>query len=176
MGKELSGTGLDCTVIGRRASLRAPQPPRPRIGRIYVRELTPASHGNAIGIGMADFISRRLLDRVDRRATEINCLASASPEDARLPIACESDRAAVAACLETCGVLRAADARLVWIRDTAHLETLWVSEALRADIVSAPARDGAAADGAAARLEIAGDAVPLPFVAGGGLVSPFGGS
>jgi hypothetical protein len=161
MGKEISGAGIDCTVVGRRAPMWQPQPPRPRIVRIYVRELTPASHGNAIGIGMADFVSRRLLDRVDRRATEVNCLTSAAPEDARLPVSFETDREAVAACLATCGVLQAADARLAWIRDTADLETLWVSEALLGDVAATP------------DLEVAGAAVELPFDARGDLVSPF---
>jgi len=165
IGKEVSGAGMDPNVIGRRASVLFPQPERPRILRIYVRGLTAASHGNALGIGMADFVHRRLLDGVDRAATEINCIASSAPEDGRIPIALPNDREAVAACLDTCGVLSAVEARVAWIRDTAHLEWLAVSSTLAAEVTAA-----------GECLEIVGAPFALEFDESGDLSSPWGGT
>jgi hypothetical protein len=169
MGKEVSGVGIDPNVSGRRGPLYSTPMEKPRILRIYVRELTAASRGNAIGIGMADFVSRRLLAQVDPRATQINCMTSAAPEEARLPIAYGTDREAVAACLDTCGVLQAADARLVWIRDTAHLEVIWVSEALSAEVVAS----GGGSPEQRAALSVLDEPTVLPFDERGDLISPF---
>ena len=105
LGKDVSGAGMDTNVIGRLSFWGGGEPPAlPRITRIYVRGLTAATHGNACGIGMADFVSARCAAAVDRAATDVNCITSNCPEDARLPIACASDREALAACLQTSGV------------------------------------------------------------------------
>lgn len=162
MGKEISGAGVDTNVVGRRAIRAGTQPSCPHVRRLLICDLTDQSHGNASGVGVADFITRRLLDKVDRRYTEINCLTAAAPEEARLPIALDTDREAVAACLSTCGVQHAADARLVWIRDTMSLETLVVSEALLPEV-------RASAD----TLTTEGELSALPFTIAGELVSPW---
>jgi hypothetical protein len=164
MGKEVSGAGMDPNVTGRRASSLAAQPSRPHIRRIYVRSLTEASEGNAIGVGAADFVHRGLLGRVDRAATEVNCCTSSTPEEGRLPLAMASDRAALAACLDTCGVPAAAEARVAWIRDTTALETLAVSAALSGEIA-------AAGD----RVEVVGAPFAPAFDEAGDLISPFAG-
>jgi len=152
MGKDISGAGLDTNVIGRMSSRCGAAAERPRITRIVVRDLTAASHGNAIGIGMADFTTTRLLAAVDREATAVNCVTSMGPEDGRLPIAFERDVEAVEAAFATSGAASTAEFSLVWIRNTLALEELLVSTALlpvvRAD----------------ASLEVLG--APLPFPAG----------
>ena len=105
LGKDVSGAGMDTNVIGRVSFWGGGErPARPRITRILVRGLTAATRGNACGIGMADFITARCAAAVDRAATGVNCVTSNCPEDARLPIACASDREALAACLQTSGV------------------------------------------------------------------------
>ena len=153
---------MDTNVIGRVSFWGGGEPPaRPRITRIFVRGLTAATHGNACGIGMADFISARCAAAVDRAATDVNCITSNCPEDARLPIACASDREALAACLQTSGVRDPAEARLAWVRDTAHLERIAVSEALLDEV-----RAGEA-------LRPAGPLFPLPYDENGDLRSPF---
>ena len=81
----------------RRSGAAASGRREPRITRIFVRGLTPATHGNACGIGMADFTTARCAAEIDRAATDVNCITSNSPEDARIPIACATDREAVAA-------------------------------------------------------------------------------
>jgi len=162
LGKDVSGTGMDTNVIGRSSFWGGGErPSRPRITRILVRGLTAATHGNATGIGMADFTTERCAAQVDRAATEVNCITSNCPEDARLPIALASDREALAACLQTSGVREPRDVRLAWIRDTAHLERLAVSEALLDEV-----RTGEA-------LRPAGPLFPLPYDENGDLRSPF---
>lgn len=162
LGKDVSGTGMDTNVIGRMSFWGGGEPPRrPRITRVFVRGLTPATHGNATGIGMADFTTTRCAASVDRDATEVNCITSNCPEDARLPIAFATDREALAACLQTSGVREPRDVRLAWIRDTTHLERLAVSEALLEEV-----RAGEA-------LRPAGPLFTLPYDANGDLRSPF---
>ncbi|HTX69245.1 MAG TPA: DUF362 domain-containing protein [Thermoleophilia bacterium] len=162
MGKDVSGSGMDTNVVGRISFWGGGESPtKPRITRIFVRGLTEASHGNAIGIGMADFTTERCLAAVDRRATSVNCLTANCPEDGRLPIAFATDREAVAAALQTAGIRDPDEVRLAWIRDTAHLERIAVSEALLDEV-----RAGEA-------LRPAGPLFSLPYDEKGDLRSPF---
>jgi hypothetical protein len=161
LGKDVSGSGMDTNVTGRVAARTIEPPARPRITRIFVRGLTAASHGNACGVGMADFITRRMAAQIDRAATAVNCITSTAPEDGRLPIDFACDREALAACLQTAGVSEPRAARLAWIRDTSHLERLVVSEALLSEVR------------ADAALRLVGPPFPAPFDARGDLVSPF---
>jgi hypothetical protein len=161
-GKDVSGTGMDTNVIGRSSFWGGGErPTRPRITRIVVRDLTEATHGNACGIGMADFTTARCAARIDRATTDVNCITSNCPEDARLPITCACDRDALAAALQTAGVREPAEVRLAWIRDTAHLERIAVSEALLSEV-----RAGEA-------LRPAGPLFPPPYDENGDLRSPF---
>ncbi len=162
LGKDVSGTGMDTNVIGRCSFWGGGEKPvRPRVNRIFVRGLTAATHGNACGIGMADFTTARCAAEVDRGVTGVNCITSNCPEDARIPIACASDREALAAALQTAGIRDADEARLAWIRDTAHLQRIAASEALLDEV-----RAGAA-------LRPAGPLFPPPYDEKGDLRSPF---
>lgn len=161
LGKDVSGTGMDTNVIGRSSFWGGGEKPvKPRITRIVVRGLTAATHGNGCGIGMADYTTARCAAEVDRAMTAVNCITSNCPEDARIPIACASDREAVEAAILTAGA-GAHDVRLAWIRDTAHLERIAVSEALLDEV-----RAGEA-------LRPAGPLFPLPYDENGELASPF---
>jgi hypothetical protein len=130
MGKNVSGAGLDTNVIGRFYNLVAHEPPRPRIKRIYVRDITPESMGNATGIGLADFVHRRVVEKVDPAATRANCLTASNPEKARIPIACDSDREALRYCFETIGLTPPEKARVIRIQNTLRLDVLQLSSAL----------------------------------------------
>ncbi len=134
MGKNISGAGMDTKVIGRIMNLTEPPPKHPRILRIYVRDLHDDSYGNATGVGLADFVSRRLVNKVDPKATYINCLTGLSPESARIPITLDTDREAVDAALGTIGLVKPEEARIVRIKNTLLLEELDVSEGLRAEV------------------------------------------
>jgi hypothetical protein len=129
MGKNISGAGMDTKVIGRIMNIIEPPPRHPRILRIYVRDLHDDSYSNATGVGLADFVSRRLVDKIDPTATYINCLTGLSPESARIPITFDTDREAVEAALGTIGMVRPEEARIVRIKNTLLLEELDVSEA-----------------------------------------------
>jgi hypothetical protein len=129
MGKNISGAGMDTKVIGRIMNIIEESPRHPRILRIYVRDLHGDSYGNATGVGLADFVSRRLVNKIDPTATYINCLTGLSPESARIPITFDTDREAVEAALGTIGMVKPEEARIVCIQNTLLLEELDVSEA-----------------------------------------------
>jgi hypothetical protein len=125
MGKDISGQGMDTNVTGRKI-VRAIG--MPTVTRVFVRALTAASHGNAHGIGQADFTTTRLARAIDPRATRLNSVTAGNPQGARVPIAFDSDREAIDAALSTIGLTRPEEARLVRIRNTLKLEVVEVSE------------------------------------------------
>lgn len=133
IGKDISGTGMDTNVIGRKKGLAAP-----RVLRIFVRGLTAASRGNATGIGFADAVTRSTADGVDRRATALNCFTALRPSAARVPAIFENDREAIAALLATTGRREARNVRMVRIASTAALERFQVSEALLDEAARVP--------------------------------------
>ena len=139
MGKNISGTGMDPNVIGRGvhgySTIFSEQQsghglgpcPVPAIRRIFVRELTEETHGNAIGIGLADFTTRRLVEAIDRQFTSINVLTSLGLHLAKIPMYFDTDREAIEhALVSTC---RPETARVVRITDTLALENLAASDA-----------------------------------------------
>lgn len=134
MGKNISGAGMDTKVIGRIMNIIEEPPKHPRILRIYVRDLHDDSYGNATGVGLADFVSRRLVHKIDATATYINCLTGLSPESARIPMTFDTDREAVEAALGTIGRVKPEEARIVRIKNTLLLEELEVSEALLPEV------------------------------------------
>jgi hypothetical protein len=142
MGKNLSGTGMDPNVIGRMihgySLIESELPTRPRIRRLFVRDLTPESHGNATGLGMADFTTNRLVQAMDRHATYTNALTALSLQGAKIPIHFATDREAITAALSTLGLPDTCQARVVRIQDTLSLETLLVSEACRDELHAQP--------------------------------------
>ncbi len=134
MGKNVSGAGMDPNVIGfwrREGGLR-----KPDYRILVVLDLTPHSHGNATGIGMADLTTRRVIDRIDWDATYLNAFTSGVLRSVRMPIPLENDREALEAALNRAPLPAAA--RMVRIVNTGELEAFWASEAvlpeLRADI------------------------------------------
>jgi hypothetical protein len=130
MGKDISGSGLDSNVIGR-SSWGLPGFVAPPIQRIIVRDLTPASKGNAIGIGLADFTTRSCAEKIDPSITYTNAITAHVMQSAKIPIVAENDEQALKAALAT-SRLSAPDApRIVRIKNTKELETIWVSEPYR---------------------------------------------
>jgi len=134
IGKNISGIGMDSNVTGRHRDITGDFFVAPHVRRIFVRDLTPESAGNANGIGLADFTTSRLVSAMDREKTYANALAAISPEKAAVPPWFDTDREALLACARTCGCDAFENARIVRICDTSHLETLWVSKALEPDI------------------------------------------
>lgn len=123
IGKNISGTGLDPNVVYRKRMTAAAGEPggRGQVRRIIVRSLTEATHGNATGIGLADYALKRAIDQADMEVTKINCITGGHPEAARLPLSFATDRGALDAAMSTIGLVEPADARVCWIRNTLHL-------------------------------------------------------
>jgi hypothetical protein len=143
IGKDVSGSGMDTNVVGRKRTLRfgplsqgaAPGGPGgvefrlPAMRHIFVRGLSAHTHGNATGIGLADFTTTRLVNAMNYRATCINCLTAGYPEGANIPVHFETDREVIDAALAIAGTRRPEEARVLRIRNTLCLEEVEVSEA-----------------------------------------------
>jgi hypothetical protein len=134
VGKDISGTGMDPNVIGMHRRIGG-QPTR-TIRTIVALDLTDASHGNANGIGMADVVTDRLRSRIDWEATYMNARTGGFLSGAKLPPACATAADAVAVAVDA---FDPRTIRAVRIGDTAHLEDVWVSEALLAEVAAHPA-------------------------------------
>ncbi|MDY6824798.1 MAG: lactate racemase domain-containing protein [Thermodesulfobacteriota bacterium] len=137
IGKDISGIGMDSNVTGRHRDITGNFYIHPHVKRIFVRDLSPGSAGNANGIGLADFTTNRLACSVDREKTFKNALIAISPEKAAMPMAFECDRDALIACARSCGLPGLADARIIRIQSTAHLERFFVSRAFEAELAAA---------------------------------------
>jgi hypothetical protein len=130
IGKNISGSGMDTNIVGRKRAFRD-QPSnghQPQMRHIFVRDLTEHTHGNAAGIGLADFTTTRLVQRMNYQATAINCLTAGYPEGAMLPVYFETDRQVLDAALAIIGTRQPEEARVLRIRDTLHVEEVLVSE------------------------------------------------
>lgn len=131
MGKNISGTGMDSNVIGRKSWAFGRDPDeRPRIRRILVRDLTEESQGNACGLGLADFALRRVVDKMDVGVSYLNAITCTRPRGVMIPMTFGTDREAIQAAMSTLGVSGAGEARVARIKNTLELERLEVSEAL----------------------------------------------
>ncbi len=144
IGKNISGAGLDPNVTNRWVQgyiggLRREGRPAPFIRRLFVRDLTPESHGNAIGIGLADATTTRLVRGLDLRATAVNSLTSLTPGGAKIPIAFDTDREAMAAMMVSlCLDDAVRQARIVRIESTLVLTEMEISEAAWAEVSGKP--------------------------------------
>jgi hypothetical protein len=143
LGKNISGSGMDPNVTGRwvngySTALGREGRPGPFIRRIFVRDLTPETHGNAIGIGLADVTTTRLVRAIDQRATYINGLTALTPNCAKIPIHFDTDREAIELVLRSLAVSDIKKIRVVRIQDTLSLVDLEVSESLLLEVKSHP--------------------------------------
>jgi hypothetical protein len=129
IGKEISGSGMDTNVVGRKRAFKTKPPEnQPTMRFIFVRGLSAHTHGNAAGIGLADFTTTRLVKAMNYKATVINCLTSGYPEGANLPVHLDSDREVLEAALRIIGTRAPEQARIVHIRNTLKVEEVEVSE------------------------------------------------
>jgi hypothetical protein len=161
MGKNISGAGMDTNVIGRPSNPHEPFPADPKILWIVALELTEDSYGNAVGIGNADFTTRRLVDQIDMKPTLINAITACAPNGAKIPPVYESDREAVETALGCIGLKKPEDARVIRIKNTLLLGEIECSEALLPEIAGR------------SELEVTGSPRPLAFDAAGQIVPLF---
>jgi hypothetical protein len=157
LGKTVSGAGMDPNVIGLWRNSNAPHHPDYR--RIVVLSLTHASLGNGLGIGMADFTTRRFADAYDPAVSYVNLLTASEPggntREGPLPIALGSDREAMEVGLFSS--LAGQAGRVCRITNTARLDELWVSDTLLDEVARNP------------RLQVLQPPAPVPFDANGNL-------
>jgi hypothetical protein len=151
LGKNYSGTGLDPNVIGRQRVETMPDLPRPVVTRLAVLDLSPESRGNALGVGLADLTTRRLVDQIDPVPIRVNSFTSNVLSRARVPLALATDRDVLEACFRTCWRIDPREARGVIIPNTLELESMWVTPALEEETARDP------------RLSRESDFLPLPW-------------
>ena len=133
IGKNVSGSGMDTNVIGKKEGLTTP-----RIGAIYVRGLTEGTHGNAVGLGNADIMPRSLLGHVDLNSTYMNAFTSKRLAICKVPMLVEHELQALQVLLNFRAEEDPSSLRLAWIRNTSVLDEMWASEALYDEARGAP--------------------------------------
>ena len=136
IGKEISGEGMDPNVTGRYASPYVSSDCQ--VTQIAVLDLTEGSHGNATGLGSADYITRRIFDKIDFDAMYANCITAVLPSAARTPIVLNSDYDVIRAAIRTSEVPDLKKARIVRIQDTLNLNTIMISESMLQDVDKNP--------------------------------------
>ncbi len=153
LGKNYSGAGIDPNVVGRLLIEAAPEleTPVPRITRICVLDMSPESHGNATGVGIADLTTDRVLAAIDPGPFRMNNLTARFLWRSKLPLSFPNDRECIQAGVDTCWQPNAEDLRIACIPNTLEVAELWVSPRLAEDARQLP------------KLEIGGESRPLPF-------------
>jgi len=157
MGKDISGIGMDPNITGRNRDIIGIFHHPTHVKRLFVRNLTASSDGNAIGIGLADVTTRRLVEKIDLQATYMNCITAISLEKGSIPIYFETDREAISVTLNSLGLIQPERSRVIRIRNTLQLDEVEVSEAYLDELLQRP------------DLEIVEGAYPMRFDPGGNL-------
>jgi hypothetical protein len=162
IGKNFSGAGMDTKVVNRTGREGANRWPNvPVIHRIFLRDLSPLSYGNAVGIGMADVIAERLYDKIDFEPMWINSLTASSPTPSAVPMYFSTDHTCIERIAPTCGKLDLHDVTIGWIRNTMELGELMMSENLLPELKRNP------------EIEILSEPQEIEFDNEGNLVSAF---
>jgi len=129
-GKDISGVGIDPNIIGRTRIKTEPEPEYPDITSIMLLDLTEKSHGNAIGMGLADIITRRVFDKIDFQATYQNVVTSSFLERGFVPIIVDDEQTGLSYALRSCGLADINNPRIIRIKNTLTLDKIWVSQAV----------------------------------------------
>jgi hypothetical protein len=159
IGKNISGAGMDTKVVNRGVQGQYnPWPEAPRIERIYVRDLSTLSYGNGVGLGMADIVADRLVEKIDWNPTRINALTASTPAASRIPIHLSTDRECLEAIASTVGKIDPGEMTLGWLRNSLELSVIGLSENLLPQIRSHPL------------LEVTGPAREIEFDSAGNLL------
>jgi hypothetical protein len=158
IGKNISGAGMDTKVVNRGVyGQYNPWPDAPRIERIFIRGLSDLSYGNGVGLGMADVINDRLLEKIDWNPTQINSLTASTPAAIRTPVHFATDRECIERIAPTVGRIDLKDVTYGWIKNSLELGLVALSENLRRQVERDP------------NLEILGESRPMEFDAKGNL-------
>lgn len=156
IGKDISGTGMDSNVIGRYNNQYVSSP-EIDYTRIAVLDLSSHTNGNGNGMGFADYMTRRMFEKVDLEQTYPNVITSAHPMTVRIPMILDTDRLAIAAALQTCLVPEGRAPKVGFILNTKDLDTIYISESLLPEAEACP------------YVETIGEPFPIPFLEDGTL-------
>jgi hypothetical protein len=158
IGKNISGSGMDTNIIGRKFNDHEARPDEwPKINIIALRGLTPETHGNASGIGISELVRQRVVDGMDRAITNTNCETAGHVTAAMIPISKPTDREIIDLALTCVGMVEPPQAKMMWIRNTLQLAELECSEAYYNEARERP------------ELTILSEPRALPFDAAGNL-------
>lgn len=138
IGKNISGAGMDTKVVNRSVSGESNPWPGPRFERVFLRDLSSKSYGNAVGLGMADIIHDRLLAKVNWTPTRINSLTASTPGAIRTPVHFGSDFECLKTMWPTVGKLEEKEVTLGWIKNSLELTPCAFSENLLPEIAKNP--------------------------------------
>jgi hypothetical protein len=138
IGKNYSGTGMDTNIIGRMRILGEEEPQSPKIKYIVASDLSEASHGNALGIGLADLTTKRLFEKIDFAVMNENVITSSFLHRAMIPIVIDNDKGALQVALRSNWGVDPLQARIVRIPNTLHLKHAYISEALLPEVRQLP--------------------------------------
>ena len=168
IGKDISGSGMDTNVVGRKNNDSAAQDDEtPKIHHIYVRGLTKTTHGNAAGIGVAEMCHRRVIEQMDVTKTRINCITASHIAGAAVPVDFANDRDAIQAAIGMGGWGPSSCYPAMWIPNTLHIEEVECSEVFWQEAKNR------ASDAANSSLEIMNQPRSLKFDGNGDLVPCF---
>lgn len=134
IGKNISGIGMDSNITGRHRDIVGDFFEHPHVKRIFIRNLSEKTQGNANGIGLADVVTRQCVEKIDFEKTYMNALTALSPEKVAIPLFFDTDKECLAACLHTIGISNTRSLRLVWIDNTACLDRFFISEGFQQDL------------------------------------------
>ena len=139
IGKNISGAGMDTKVVNRGVHGQYnPWPDAPAIQRIFIRDLSDLSYGNGVGLGMADVVSDRLLNKIDWNPTRINSLTASTPAAIRTPVHFPTDRESLERIAPTVGKFDMTEVTIGWVRNSLELGTIVLTENLLGQIQSNP--------------------------------------
>ncbi|MBQ6374276.1 MAG: DUF2088 domain-containing protein [Clostridia bacterium] len=155
IGKNFSGDGMDPNITGTFCTPYATGGIDAQ--RVAVLDLSPETHGNAIGLGYASATTKRVFDQLDLASMYPNAITCTVLGGVRIPIVMESDRECIQCCIQTCNEIDKENARLVRIPNSLHLEHIMLSEAYYEEAKADP------------HLEIESEPEYLPFDADGNL-------
>ncbi len=161
IGKNFSGTGVDPNITGTFSTPYASG--GVRVQRTCFLDLTPESHGNSLGVGLASAITKRIFDQIDTNAMYTNCLTSTVIKSAMIPCVLWNDREAIQFCLRTCNRIDQENPRVIRIRNSLHLGQIMLSRAYYEDVLA----------GRWPGLTALSAPAPLVFDAEGTLASPW---
>ena len=138
MGKNFSGTGIDTNIIGRIRIAGVPEPASPFIKRIAVLDLSEESHGNVHGLGLADFTTQKLIDKMDRKKSYLNALTSTFVTRPMVPMYFATEEELMDAALLSLGGVPPEELKIIIIPNTLFLNEMWVSPSVLEEISNKP--------------------------------------